>query len=435
MAKRGFFRDFIGVLNSNIVSLLSALLLVVLLTRVLGTEGYGAYNALIVIPLIAVSLAHLGIRGASIYLIGNKKFDEHQLVSSIIIILIGAGFVGMLLSAIGFYFFSDQSFSILLIAIVLFVIPFRLTTIYAGGVFYGKDEMKKANELNWMINLLNLALAAVIVWWLEQGLVGAVAATLLANIYVAIAALRMLARQFTIKLRIHPTIIKQLLSLGILFSMSFFVLQLNYKIDILLLEQLSTIEEVGLYSLATQLAEQLWQIPLAVSIVLFSRTANKDEKATPEMVLPLTRTVLALVFIIAIGLYIVSPFVVPLFFGEAFDASSLMLQIILPGIVVMSVFRVLSGQIAGMGKPQVTLYIFVPALVINIMLNYLWIPKYGGNGAAMASNVSYFLGVTGYWIYYTRLHKLSLLEIFYFKKSDFKVLSPIIKKISSKWTN
>lgn len=153
------------------------------------------------------------------------------------------------------------------------------------------------------------------------------------------------------------------------------------------------------------------------------------------MVLPLTRTVLALVFIIAIGLYIVSPFVVPLFFGEAFDASSLMLQIILPGIVVMSVFRVLSGQIAGMGKPQVTLYIFVPALVINIMLNYLWIPKYGGNGAAMASNVSYFLGVTGYWIYYTRLHKLSLLEIFYFKKSDFKVLSPIIKKISSKWTN
>ena len=78
MAKRGFFRDFMGVLNSNVVSLVSALLMVVVLTRVMGTDGYGAYNALIVVPLIVVSLTHLGIRGASIYLIGSKKYDENH---------------------------------------------------------------------------------------------------------------------------------------------------------------------------------------------------------------------------------------------------------------------------------------------------------------------------------------------------------------------
>jgi len=434
MAKRGFFRDFLGVLNSNVVSLVSALLMVVVLTRVLGTEGYGTYNALIVIPLIVVSLTHLGIRGASIYFLGNKKYDENQLVSSVMLILIGSGAAGMLLSAIAFWFYRDSSFTPLLIILVLFIIPLRLTTIYAGGIFYGKDEIKKANQLNWMINSLNLLLAIILVWWLDFGLTGAVMATLVANLYVAVRAIMLLARQFQIKLNYHPEIVGSLLRLGILFSMSFFVLQLNYKIDILLLERLSTIEEVGLYSLATQIAEQLWQIPLAVSLVLFTRTANNEAQTAPSHILPLTRTTLLLVLFIATGLFVVAPYIIPLFFGKAFSASSLMLQIILPGIVVMSVFRVLSGQLAGLGKPQVTLYIFVPALIINILLNFLWIPGYGGNGAAMASNVSYFLGVVGYWLYYSRLHKIPMVEIVRFRKSDFKALTQLIQKVRTKWT-
>ncbi|MDP2722975.1 MAG: polysaccharide biosynthesis C-terminal domain-containing protein [Bacteroidales bacterium] len=435
MAKRGFFRDFVGVLNSNIVSLLSALLMVVVLTRVLGTEGYGTYNALIVIPLIVVSFTHLGIRGASIYLLGIKKYDENKLVSSVILILAGSGLAGMILSAVAFWFYQVPAFNLLLITLVLFIIPLRLTTIYAGGIFYGKDEIKQANQLNWMINLLNLVLAVVLVWWLNFGLTGAVVATLAANLYVAIKALELLYQQFNIKPAYHSVIVKHLLSMGILFSMSFFVLQLNYKIDILLLERLSTIEEVGLYSLATQIAEQLWQIPLAISLVLFTRTANNETQSQLSNILPLTRTTLILVSFIAATLFLIAPFVIPLFFGEEFTNSSLILQIILPGIVVMTVFRVLSGQLAGMGKPQVTMYIFVPALILNILLNFLWIPNYGGNGAAMASNVSYFLGVSGYWIYYSRLHKISLLEIVHFRKSDFNALNQLIQKVKSRWTN
>ena len=434
MAKRGFFRDFMGVLNSNIVSVVSALLMVVVLTQVLGTEGYGAYNALLVIPLIVVSFTHLGIRGASIYLLGNKKYDENQLVSSVVFILIGSGIAGMLLSAIGFWFFQESTFNLLLISLVIFIIPFRLTTIYTGGIYYGKDEIKKANQLNWMVNLLNLLLAVALVWWMDYGLIGAIVATLAANLFVAIKAMHMLIRQFTIKLKFHSVIVKHLLRMGILFSMSFFVLQLNYKIDILLLEKLSTISEVGLYSLATQIAEQLWQIPMAVSIVLFSRTANNESQSSPDNVLPLARTTLMLVFFIAIGLFIIAPFIIPLIFGEAFSASSLMLQIILPGIVMMTIFRVLSGQLAGLGKPQVTLYIFIPALLINILLNFLWIPDYGGNGAAMASNVSYLVGVSGYWTYYSRLHHISICEIVHFRKSDFNALLLVIQKVKNKWT-
>jgi Na+-driven multidrug efflux pump len=86
-----------------------------------------------------------------------------------------------------------------------------------------------------------------------------------------------------------------------------------------------------------------------------------------------------------------------------------------------------------MGKPHYAAYIFAPALVINIGLNYLWIPKYGGVGAAWASNVSYTVGTIGYWIIYSRILKVDYLEIFKFKKSDIIIFAELKTKLMHKW--
>lgn len=432
MAKRGFFRDFLGVFNSNIASLLSALLISVLLTRILGAEGYGVFNALVVVPTIVISLTHLGVRGASLYLLGQKKYDENEIVSSVLLILIFSGLLGMVLSLVGYYLFYIPEFSFWLVGIALVVIPFRLSVIYIMGIFLGKDEIREANQMNWTINFLNLLLAVLLVWGLKQGILGAVISVLASNIMVSVYALRKVFKRFVIRLVYIHHIVKHILRLGLLFSITFFVIQLNYKIDIILLEKWSSLSEVGVYSLATQIAEQLWQVPLAIGIVLFSRTANQsDHSGTSSTVLPLTRLTFLVVLGIAAVMYLVAPFVIPFFFGAEFIPSVDMLRLILPGIIVMAVFRVLSGQLEGMGKPQVAIYIFVPALIVNIILNWLWIPEYGGLGAAMASNVSYLLGAIGYWIYYSIINQLGYFELFNFKKSDFQVIRTLFGNLDT----
>ncbi len=436
VAKRGFFRDFVGVLNSNIFSLICALLISVLLTRVLGAEGYGLFNALVVVPLIVVSLTHLGIRGASIYLLGQKKYPDDQIVSSVLFILVFAGLLGMLMSLLGYYYLDNPDFTHLLIALVLFVIPFRLSIIYITGIFLGKDEIKKANQLNWAINFINLLLAAILVWGMNMDIVGAVISALGANVLVSIWALQSIFKSFTIKFVFLPRIVKHIIRMGLLFSITFFVIQLNYKLDILLLERWSTMTEVGVYSLATQIAEQLWQVPLAIGIVLFSRTANQgDQKELAQTIVPLARLTIWVVSGIALLMFVLAPFLIPLIFGSEFSSSAPMLQLILPGIIIMAVFRVLSGQLEGMGKPHITIYIFIPALMINVGLNYLWIPEYGGLGAAMASNISYVLGAIGYWIYYAVINQVSFWEILRFRKSDFNQLSGLMDKIRSRGTS
>ena len=231
-------------------------------------------------------------------------------------------------------------------------------------------------------------------------------------------------------------IIKKLFLLGILFSASFFIIMLNFRVDVILLQRMTDLSEVGLYSLAVQIAEQLWQIPLAISIIIFSRTASSDDPALmTAKTLSLTRASLVLAVILSIFIVVIAPWIIPPVFGDDFTRSVLLLQVILPGIIIMVMFRILSGQLAGMGKPQLSIYVFGPALILNILLNLWLIPGYGALGAAIATNISYAFGAIGYWIIFARQTGCGYLEIVHFQKDDITAVKGIIGKIKAKWKN
>lgn len=433
MSKRRFSRDVIGVFNSNVFSVITVLLASIILARVLGPDKYGIFTALVIIPMIVVSLTHLGIRGSAIFHVGKGKYDRNELVSTIILLLIMSSVLGMIISAVTYWIYDEPNFTILMIGLVLLVIPGRLAIIFIGGIFLGNDEINKANRMNWITNAIHLALVSLLVWGLGYAILGAIIAFLVSGSIVAFYGFFLLRQSFRIRLKIHKDIIRSVLKLGILFSVTFFVIQLNYRLDILFIEKLKDATEVGLYSLGVSIAEQLWQLPLAISLVIFTRTANaEDQSEMTSMTTALLRLSFLFSIIIAISLYFVVPFMVPLIFGDEYIPSIRIIQLILPGIIMVVIFRILSGQIAGLGKPEVAIYIFLPALVLNIILNLMWIPTYGGEGAAMATNVSYTAGSLGYMIAYSRILKMPLKEIIKYRKSDFTQIKQLIKGLKNK---
>ncbi len=420
--------------SSNVFSLICGLLLSILLTRTLGPEGFGLFSSLIVIPLIVVSITNLGIRGAAIFLLGQKKYPEQRIVSSILTLYLLSAFAGILLSFIAYRIYDNPDFTALLIALVLAVIPFRLALVYLGGIFIGKDEIRKANQMNWPVNLLNLALAAWLVWGMRLEVPGAVVAALLANVAVAAYGFFALSKHYRISFRFDPVLIKKLFLLGILYSASFFIIMLNFRVDIIILERLAGLEQVGWYSLGVNIAEQLWQIPLAISIILFSRTASTEEPhAMTRRTLALARASLVLSIGLSVAIFLVAPWIIPPVFGEKFTPSVLLLQAILPGVVLMVIFRILSGQIAGMGKPQLSIYVFLPALIINIVLNLILIPRYQALGAAVATNISYAFGAVGYWIIFARQTGCGYFDIIRFQKNDVLAMTGIVARLLEKW--
>jgi O-antigen/teichoic acid export membrane protein len=433
MAPRSFLKDLTGVFSSNIFIILAGLLVSVILTRKLGPGGFGIYSAIMVIPLVVVSFAQLGIRGSSIYHIGRKHHDEKDIVAGILQILMLTSVLGVLITLVAFLVLDDESYSRIYIILVLMMIPFRLAMAYFGGIFIGREQIGRSNFMNWFTEVINLAAVIVFVWILNWQIAGALLSLLIAHITISTWAFFTLNKEFKISFHFQPKIIRELLSMGFLFAFSFAVIQLNFRIDILLLRELSSPEEVGYYSLGVSIAEKLWQLSLAIGIVLMSRTANAtDQDLINRTTAKLVRVSLIAGLAASIAMIVVTPWVLPLLWGPKFLPSILVIQTIVPGILFISIFRVLSSRLSGIGRPQVSIYVFLPALVLNVLLNLWWIPLYGAMGAVMATNASYTLGTIAYLFIYSKIVKMPVMEIFAFRKSDFDFLKEFRRWIGRK---
>jgi O-antigen/teichoic acid export membrane protein len=428
MARRSFLVDVTGVIFSRIVLIVAGLAISVILSRNLGPAGFGIYSAILVLPLIIVSFAQMGIRASSIFHIGRKHYESSEIVGSVIHLLAFTSLLAILVAWIGYRVLDDQSYTSLYIVLVLLSLPFRLAMAYFGGVFLGREQIRKSNFVNWFAEFLHLVAVVVFVWWLDWGISGALMSILAAHVAITAWALVVIYKDTGIRMKFRPEILKSLLAMGIVFAASFGIIQLNYRIDILLLQKLSSMEEVGYYSLGVSIAEKLWQLPLAIGVVLMSRTANADDqKAIDRMTARLVRVSLLASLGISIVLFIVSPYLVPAIWGETFRASVMTIQYILPGILFISIYRVLNSRLAGIGKPQVSIYVFAPALVLNVLLNLWWIPGFGAFGAVMATNVSYSLGTVAYIVLYSKIVGMPVAEIFKYQKNDFMFLFEIRK--------
>jgi len=430
MAKRTFLRDVTSVLSSNVFAIINGLLVSVILSRSLGPEGFGIYSAILVVPLIVMSFIQMGVRASAIYLIGNKKFDENVTVSNILILLGITSSVGMLVSILAFSVLNNENFTFTMILLVILVIPSRLANTYIGGIFIGKEQISRAYIFVWLTVLLNLVAVIFFVLIFKLDIKGALVSFLVSSYLVTIIVFRIIFREYKIRFRPNKKVIKDILSLGILFAIAFAIIQLNYRIDILILERLTNESEVGYYSLAVSITEKLWQLPLAIGVVLMSRTVNTtDQKAINISTAKVLRVSMLAELLAALVLFIIAPFVIPLIWGQDFGPSVRMLQFLLPGILFISIYRILSSHLSGIGLPQISIYVFVPALVINIILNYIWIPKQGAMGAVLATNVSYTIATIAFVVVYSRIVKMPIGEMFRYRKSDFEFISDLRKKL------
>jgi len=434
LARRTYFRDILSFLGSNLTVTACNLAVGILLTRLLGAAGFGLYSAIIVVPVIVIGFTQLGIRRSAIYHIGNRLLPEDHIVSALLILLLWTSALSILICGFVFFFSEGQAFDPLIVVLVLLTIPLLLNNVFAGGLFLGKEDIRHASIVNAGPTILTLVFTILFVWVLKLSVLGAFLAIFLANLVMFAVTYRIIIVQFryNITWKYHEGIMKSMVKLGLVSAIAIFIMQLNYRMDILMLKKLSTLEEVGFYSLAMQIAEQLWHIPYAIEAIVLSRSANTttDSGFVHRTVASIFRVALLIGLASGLLIFFLAPVVVPVVFGQEFMPSVRMIQVVLPGVLVLVGFRILNSRLTGMGKPQIAIYTFLPALVINFVLNLFLIPRYGGIGAAWSTNASYAAGSLIFLLVYAREVKMPVREIFRFRAGDFYFFRDIRKRFT-----
>jgi len=342
-----FLRDFTHMGISKIAIILFNLGRGIILARWLGPENVGIIAALAVYPSLFMTFGSLGIMQSTTYFIGKNKYPEKDVKSSIVQIWFITTIISVLVCYFLLRYFSNSGENTLLIFLAIVPIPFTLFNKYNSGIFLGKNQIVIFNRINWVPPLIVLIAVIFLVVFFEYGIAGAMLALVLGPLFLFFILL--LKNNFieAFSLNFNIKIIKSLLSLGMIYAISLLIINLNYKIVIIIMDKLSNSFQLGIYSKGSQIVQHLWHIPMLMSTLIFARSANaKDDKAFSKKVAQLLRLSIVVIGCASIVLVFISKFLIVGLYGEPFVKSTPVLQILLPGVLLLTLFKVLNIWLA-----------------------------------------------------------------------------------------
>ena len=191
---------------------------------------------------------------------------------------------------------------------------------------------------------------------------------------------------------------------GLTYAIPLFVLGLNYRLDVFIVDHFWGVATVAIYSQGASLAQMLWLLPEVMNLVIFSYSLNTiRERSFANALLDNLSRMMKVMGLLLIPIGVIAYYLIPIIYGTGFAQSSDVFVIILPGVFLMILFKSLNGDLAARGYPMIAAYVFTPAVALNVMLNFLLIPSYGAIGAAWASTISYSLASVTYYSIYRRM--------------------------------
>lgn len=415
-----FGRDLIAVLKSRATVIACGLLTSIITARYLGAAGSGIIAALTVYPDLFMIIGSLGIRQAAAYFVGQSKFEDSEIFFALLRLWIFSSIFCVIICYILLQYNSRAGYDANLVYLAILPIPFSLFSTYSSGVFLGKNRIKDFNSVNWIPNVVKLIVYVLFIIIIPWDVFGAMLGIVLSYLVLSFFVWKKMSPMITLPLKTNSDVICKMLRLGIVYALALFVISLNYKINIIMLEKLSSADQIGIYAKGVSIVEYLWEIPTLLSTIVFARSASStDPLGFSKKVAQLLRICIVAVTIMSIAFFFLSTFIMVTMYGEEFRASSVVQKILLPGILLMTIFKVLNMDLAGKGKPWIAMVVMSPALVINLILNWIWDGRYGANGAALASTISYSISGVLFLFAYAKQVKLPVKEIIFFNKADF----------------
>ncbi len=219
------------------------------------------------------------------------------------------------------------------------------------------------------------------------------------------------------KLRFDLSQVKRYATFGILPMVTLILMTLNYRVDILMLEDLfhTPKASIGIYSVGVALGEKIWLVPDALKDILMSHLANGSDKQETAKVTRMS--LLVVVFMLVCLIVLGKPFIL-LLYGEEYAGAYEILVIMLIGVVGMVFYKMIYAFNVVNGKRVINLVFLGAAAVLNIIGNYFLIPLGGIAAAAWASVISYIVCGLAFLIYFCRTEKIRVGDMLFIKKSD-----------------
>jgi O-antigen/teichoic acid export membrane protein len=164
----------------------------------------------------------------------------------------------------------------------------------------------------------------------------------------------------------------------------------NVRLDQLLLSLLATPASLGIYVVAVTYVNVVLTLPGSAALVMLPQIVDEHRTGTAPSCM--TRWYRRLLWTSAAAAAVVAVsgvYVLPLLFGQPFEAAVPLLVFLAPATVLLGLNQILATAFRGIDRPEIGSAAEVVGLAVTVVSLIALLPRFGIYGAAIASLLAY----------------------------------------------
>jgi len=373
----------VGILKSAVVA------------RFLGPANRGIYGLVCALPDLLSGLGNLGSGPAVYYFVAKRQRDLQSVVGAVLVFCLANGIVLAVVTYVIIHLpslFAEERWALHAYQPLMLVsLPLLLAALLGQRLLNANGRMRTLSVVTvvgptaqFLCFLLFLRLRAT-------PLSAAIWAWLLSTAATALVSFVLLRKDGAYPPRLDTSLLRE----GLQYGLSNYVAQCcefaMFRLDYLFVAQLLEPAALGVYAIATQMAEMLRMLPQAVLNPFIPLLFGLEERDSVRFTPVVTRMTTGIMAVACVGAALIGRPVIRLVYGEAYLMSYVPFVLLLPGIAGLSLYCFIRFDLYGRNKGREVSQRAAVALVVNVVGNAVAIPCWGIAGAAVTSSVSYLL--------------------------------------------
>jgi antigen flippase len=386
----------------------------VLIARIFGPSGKGAYNA--VGALIAVPAALTSGASAAIlfYLVRERRNVRETF--PVIVAVFGTLTLACVAGAV--LYAALHGWNAVTIALAA-VLPATIVIATQESYFVSSSRISRLNALTIALPLLVLIGCGAAI--LMHASVAAALAAYVAASYVcaAFVVADMLRSAGGWDGRELLAGVRSFLRIAVPSGFSSALGMLNYRVDSYILLGLLGVAPFGIYSVAINGGEMLLWLSRPIVMVMSREIGGSESERSAELAACTIRTNAALISMLGLALALCAPFLVHAIYGGRFAAAAVPLQVLVAGVVAASSFGAFATYfIVHLGKPLPMAAINVAMIFVQSAACLVLVPHYRILGAALACTATYVFGAAASTWWFCRRSGMRPAEVWVLQRRD-----------------
>lgn len=394
----------------------------IVITRLLGPTDRGVFSLLTTITDLTIGFGNLGFGIGNIYLLAKQKYELKKILGNTLLVtfLLGSCLVG-----IGYLVFSyegilkgDTNTVRAFAPLVLFLIPLVLLQRYGEDIITAIKQIHFLNIMELCFSAIPVVLIFPLFLYTGEPLKAALYSWTASIVVITLCYTLKILSKISFRPALSYSYFRESVSYGSRVYLSIVADIMVRKVDVLLVSHMLGAKSLGFYAVSVSVAEILLSFSSSVSQSFLPIRLGLQEKDAKIVTPIVIRHVLFVMFLICLGVAVGGKLIILIMFGKAFLPAYSSVLWLLPGILALSIYSFLKSDMYSYNLPGFVSWSSVAALVLNLLLNYILIPRYGINGAAISSSVAYGLSTTILLIKFVQLSKVSYREVLFINKAE-----------------